>query len=79
MSAESQHMWVWWDIPTPAARNIRFADLVEDNPTGVEWRTAAETNYLLSLMSSLNRDKVAKAKKSGRRMGWWHLPSYASR
>jgi DNA (cytosine-5)-methyltransferase 1 len=67
MSGEARRTWVWWDIPAPAARNIRLADLVEENPTGVEWRTAAETNYLLELMSPLNRDKVAKAKRSGRR------------
>jgi len=51
-----------------AARNIRLSDLIEENPTGVEWHTTAETTYLLRLMSPLNRDKVARAKKSGRRM-----------
>jgi DNA (cytosine-5)-methyltransferase 1 len=34
----------------------------------VKWHTAAHTNYILSLMSPLNRRKVADAIASGRRM-----------
>ena len=50
----------------PAA--TRFADLIEENPNGVEWHTASETQYLLGLMSQLHREKVTEAQKSGRRM-----------
>ncbi|MDB5597355.1 MAG: DNA-cytosine methyltransferase [Hyphomicrobiales bacterium] len=66
LSAEAKKKWVWWNIPAPAARNIIFADIVEERPTGVEWHTAAETKYLLSMMSDVNRAKVAAAKKAGR-------------
>jgi DNA (cytosine-5)-methyltransferase 1 len=52
----------------PPTRNAAFADLIEDDPVGVEWHTAAETKYLLSLMSPVNRDKVAEAKRFGRRI-----------
>ena len=68
MTREAKREWLWWNVPTPAVRNIGFADLIEDNPTGVAWHTAAETKYLLGLMSHLNRDKVARAGKTGRRM-----------
>ena len=46
----------------------RFADLIEDEPSGVAWHSPAETDYLLSLMSPVNRAKVASAKLSGKRM-----------
>ena len=52
----------------PLARNSTFADLIEDPPTAVKWHAAAHTNYILSLMSPLNREKVADASASGRRM-----------
>jgi DNA (cytosine-5)-methyltransferase 1 len=68
MTREAPQKWVWWNLPTPAARNTRFADLIEENPNGVEWHTASETKYLLGLMSQLHREKVTEAQKSGRRM-----------
>ncbi len=60
--------WLWWRMAAPAARNIRFSDLIEDEPTGVPWRTKAETQRLLALMSDVNRLKVEKAKLAGPRM-----------
>jgi len=68
MAAEARKKWLWWNVPAPAARNTIFADVIEDHPTGVEWHTANETKYLLSLMSDKNRAKVAAAKKTGRQM-----------
>src|SRR6185437_1300884 len=50
--------WVWWNLPEPPPRKKTFADIIEDEPEGVEWHTAAETRRLLSLMSPLNRKKV---------------------
>jgi DNA (cytosine-5)-methyltransferase 1 len=67
IAEESKKKWLWWSMPLPPVRNAAFADLIEDDPAGVEWHTAAQTNYLLSLMSPVNRDKVAEAKRSGRR------------
>ncbi|WP_158814439.1 DNA cytosine methyltransferase [Methylocapsa sp. S129] len=68
MTDEAKRKWVWWNVPMPAVRNMVFADLIEENPTSVKWHNAAETKYLLGLMSPLNRDKVANARKSGRRI-----------
>ncbi len=67
MSVQARKKWVWWDVARPAARNSVFADVIEDESTGVKWHTAAQTNYLLQLMSPLNRRKVEEAKRSGRR------------
>jgi DNA (cytosine-5)-methyltransferase 1 len=60
--------WIWWNMPRPPARNSSFADLIEDAPTAVKWHDAPHTNYILSLMSPRNREKVADAIRSGRRM-----------
>ncbi len=67
MSARAKREWVWWNLAQPPARNSTLADLIEDEPTGVTWHTPAQTNYLLQLMSPLNRRKVEDAMKSGGR------------
>jgi DNA (cytosine-5)-methyltransferase 1 len=54
--------WVWWSLPAPQVRRPNLEDLIEDNPVGVKWHTPAETQYLLGLMSTVNMEKVRKAK-----------------
>ena len=68
LTPAAKRNWVWWNIPPPATRNSTFADLIEDEPTAVKWHTAALTNYILGLMSPLNREKVTEAIWNGRRM-----------
>jgi hypothetical protein len=68
MSALAKKHWIWWNAPAPAVRNTRFADIIEDVPTGVEWHSVAETHHILGLMSAVNRGKVDAAKSVGRRM-----------
>ena len=60
--------WLWWNMPKPSKRLMRFADVIEDKPASVEWHTAAETRALLSMMSDVNLAKVETAKASGVRM-----------
>jgi DNA (cytosine-5)-methyltransferase 1 len=67
MAASAKRAWVWWKIAQPTARSSVFADVIEDDPRGVKWHTTADTNYLLQLMSPLNRQKVASAMQSGLR------------
>jgi DNA (cytosine-5)-methyltransferase 1 len=67
LSPSAKKRWIWWTAPAPPARTARFADLIEDEPSGVAWHSPAETDYLLSLMSPVNRAKVASAKLSGER------------
>jgi DNA (cytosine-5)-methyltransferase 1 len=68
LSPSAKKRWIWWTAPAPRVRKTRFADLIEDEPTGVDWHSPAETDYLLSLMSPVNRAKVASAKLSAKRM-----------
>jgi DNA (cytosine-5)-methyltransferase 1 len=67
LSQRSKAAWIWWRLPAPPARESTFSELVEDEPQGVAWHTAAETRRLLSLMSPINRHKVEEAKGAGGR------------
>jgi DNA (cytosine-5)-methyltransferase 1 len=58
--------WRWWQMPAPAQRMQTLEDLIEPDPVGVKWHTAAQTRRLLSMMSPVNRAKVATAQISGR-------------
>jgi DNA (cytosine-5)-methyltransferase 1 len=60
--------WLWWNLPTPPLRNTCFADLVEENPTSVEWRMREQTERLVAQMSPANLAKLEAARRAGRRM-----------
>jgi DNA (cytosine-5)-methyltransferase 1 len=67
LTAKTRESWIWWNLSAPTTRAGTFADLIEDEPVGVEWHTAAETAKLLKMMSPLNREKVDEVKRSGAR------------
>lgn len=60
--------WVWWNLPMPQQRKLRFSDLIEEDPKSASWFTAEETRRLISLMSPINREKVEEAKRQRRKM-----------
>jgi len=64
----SRTAWVWWHLPPPPPRKKNFADIIEDEPQGVEWHTPVETRRLLSMMSTINRTKVEQARRTRKRM-----------
>jgi len=61
ISKAAKDHWVWWNMPAPAKRNVNFIDVIEDTPTGCGWHTKAETEYLISLMSPRNLQKLQDA------------------
>ncbi len=63
-----KRQWIWWNLPSPRARRLRFSDIIEDSPTGTEWFSAEKTKRLLGMMSEINRVKLRKAKQLGRRI-----------
>ena len=66
----AKEAWIWWNLPSPPLRNTRFADLIEEEPRGVSWRSATETERLLALMTPLHRAKVREASEArARRVG----------
>lgn len=71
VSALPRHLadqWLWWSMPVPQEREMRFADVIEDRPSSVRWHSQAETTTLLSMMSEVNLAKVKTAQASGVRM-----------
>jgi DNA (cytosine-5)-methyltransferase 1 len=68
LPVRDREAWVWWNLPPPGPRRVTLADIVEDEPAGVGWRTPAETKRLLALMSPRHREKVREAGESGRRV-----------
>lgn len=68
LDADTAGAALWWDVPPPPRRNIVLADLIEDHPADIAWRSAADTQRLLALMCPLNRAKVAAAQRAGRPM-----------
>lgn len=68
LTPKVKNKWLWWNPPAPSKRKTTFADLVEDNPIGVEWNSPSETAKLLDMMSDKNLEKVNEAKTSGRRV-----------
>ncbi|MGC1400630.1 DNA cytosine methyltransferase [Candidatus Binatus sp.] len=62
-----QQKWIWWGLPPPPNCDISIDDMIEDEPTGVEWHTRDETARLLSHMSPLNLSKVDQIRGSGKR------------
>ncbi|WP_426991897.1 DNA cytosine methyltransferase [Methylomonas sp. CM2] len=63
--------WLWWRMPPPELNASRFADVIEEHPTGVEWHSEEETKKLLGMMSTVNLAKVEQAKKAGKK---WSAP-----
>lgn len=62
--------WIWFSIPQPGKREKHLIDILEGDPTGVTWHSGDQTRYLLSLMSDLNKKKVAQAQAiRGRTVG----------
>jgi DNA (cytosine-5)-methyltransferase 1 len=62
LSPKQKQAWLWWQMPAPSKRKTIFADLIEENPTDVEWHTKDETDRLLRMMSAGNKKKVEQAK-----------------
>lgn len=68
LSTQTRKQWVWWNLPAPAERTTRLADLIEENPSSIDWFTPAETARLLGMMSPVNLEKVETARASGERL-----------
>ncbi len=64
LSDQAKERWVWWNLPHPPKRKVKFVDLIEREPTGVRWHTKEETARLLSMMTPLNQRKVAIAERA---------------
>jgi DNA (cytosine-5)-methyltransferase 1 len=60
--------WLWWTLPLPNVHVTPLNEMIEDEPTGVEWHTPEQTARLISLMSPLHLEKLDKARRLGKRI-----------
>lgn len=60
-----KHAWLWISPDAPEKRSKTLDDIIEREPTGVQWHTAAETKRLLEMMTEVNRKKVLRAQGEG--------------
>ena len=67
LPAKIKNNWIWWNLAIPQLRKTRFVDIIEDNPGSVEWHSEAETKKLIAMMSKVNKEKLLKAKKLGKK------------
>ncbi len=68
LPSAAKDRWLWWRLAPPSLSNMRFADLIEAAPASVTWHSEAETQKLLSMMSTVNLAKVHHAKRTGSKM-----------
>lgn len=67
LPGELQSRMVWWRLPEPGLSNASLGSVIEAEPAGVRWHSAAETKRLLTLMSPKNLAKVEAARGTGER------------
>lgn len=60
--------WIWWRLPPPDRSERKLIDLIEENPTGVNWHSAEQTARLINQMSSFNWAKLKKAQAANMRV-----------
>nr|WP_290750579.1 DNA (cytosine-5-)-methyltransferase [Amaricoccus sp.] len=68
LSTAAAEAWLWWRLPSPAARNVSLEALLGSDPPDASWRSAAGVEALLAMMSVGNRAKVAAAQAIGCRV-----------
>jgi DNA (cytosine-5)-methyltransferase 1 len=66
MPAGLRKRFVWWRLDTPAKRNTRLADMLDDD-TSVIWNSVEQTQKLVGQMSALQRARLDALRESGRR------------
>jgi len=54
--------WRWWQLPVPKTRPPELASLIEEEPTGVQWHSPAQTACLIAMMSDVSLAKLAAMK-----------------
>lgn len=67
LAGKAKENWIWWNMAEPPARNIGFADIIEDRPTHCRWHSVAETQRLMNMMTPLHLAKIESARATGKR------------
>ena len=68
LDEKSKGSWIWWRMQEPSDHNILLSNIIEDEPSSVNWHTPFETQKILSMMSDINIAKVNAARKMKQRI-----------
>ncbi len=61
--------WLWWALPKPRGKVPALESFIDAEPAGWNtWNDQAQTDYLISLMTPANRQKVLQAQRLGKRV-----------
>lgn len=67
LSPQCREHWLWFNLGAVPELKKTLGKIVSDRAVGVEWHTAAETKRLIGMMSDMHKQKLAEAKKTGKR------------
>jgi DNA (cytosine-5)-methyltransferase 1 len=68
LSPQCRDHWMWFNLGSAPELKKTLGKIVSDRPVGVEWHTPAKTRRLIGMMSDVHKQKLAEAKKTGKRM-----------
>jgi DNA (cytosine-5)-methyltransferase 1 len=68
LSPRCREQWLWFNLGGVPELRQTLGKIVSDRPVGVEWHTPAETRRLVGMMSDMHKQKLAEAKRSGKRI-----------
>lgn len=66
LSEIDQDNFLWLDPPEPQGEVPSLESLIEDQPTGVDWHTPAETQRLVAMMSDVSLAKLGAMRRARR-------------
>lgn len=67
LPADVQSVWRWWALPVPEGSSPSLSEVVEDVPREAKWHSKQQTAALLSMMSTRNQNRMARAHEGGGR------------
>jgi DNA (cytosine-5)-methyltransferase 1 len=68
LSPQCREQWMWFNLGAAPELRKTLKKIVTDRPAGVDWHEPAETRRLIGMMSDVHRQKLAEAKKTGKRI-----------
>lgn len=70
LPADVDGRWIWWSLPMPQSPPRALNEIIDEEPSGVEWNLSSQTEQLLSMMTEVNLAKVEQARAAqGRVIG----------
>lgn len=65
MDEKVKGAWLWWRLPHPKDRQYDLIDILEKEPTSVNWNSSEQTERLIALMLPLHKAKLEAMKSKG--------------